>query len=187
MHHPETSYARFHEYDYPSEVETYYAYLNLLKNVPGESSNGFVTSASKPQSVVLQILTVLSSDCVARNSPTGSQHTPFTNPWCWSSFLSRSGEGENGFQDSYVPEVDGRRTEGISAPNENGGIQSDRRKVSVLGRPSQISDIFRDGKQNQSQHTILWTGATYHCHDLANASTVSNPPHSLHPTPILCP
>lgn len=58
-------------------------YLSLRKNVlPGESSNGLETSASNDQSVVLQILTVLSSEHVARNSPTGSQQTPFTKPWC---------------------------------------------------------------------------------------------------------
>ena len=40
-----------------------FAYLNLRKNVlPGESSNGFVTTASSDQSVVLQIFTDLSSD-----------------------------------------------------------------------------------------------------------------------------
>lgn len=69
----------------------YQTHLNRLKNVlPGESSNGFLTSASRLQSSVLQILTVLSSDCVARNSPTGSQHTPFTKPWWRSSFWRRS-------------------------------------------------------------------------------------------------
>ena len=65
-------------------------YLRRRKNVPGEASKGFSTSASRHQSEVLHILTDLSSDAVARNSPTGSQHTPFTNPRCKSSTWRRS-------------------------------------------------------------------------------------------------
>lgn len=67
-------------------------YLRRRKKVPGEASKGFSTSASNDQSRVLQILTDLSSEAVARNSPTGSQHTPFTKPRCKSSALSRSNE-----------------------------------------------------------------------------------------------
>lgn len=66
-----------------SHVHVVVAHLKRRKNVlPGESSNGLETSASSSQSVVRQILTVLSSEQVAKNSPTGSQHTPFTKPWC---------------------------------------------------------------------------------------------------------
>ena len=74
-----------------SPLNRYVYDLKRRKNVlPGESSNGFVTSASSCQSVVRHILTERSSDCVARNSPTGSQHTPLTKPWCWSSLHTRS-------------------------------------------------------------------------------------------------
>ena len=71
-------------------------HLNLRKNVlPGECSNGFVTVSWSCQSDVRQMRTVRSSDCVARNSPTGSQQTPFTKPWWRSSFASRSVQGDN--------------------------------------------------------------------------------------------
>ena len=63
------------------KMEVLSTHLSLLKKVlPGESSKGFVTSASSDQSVVFHIFTVRSSDWVARNSPTGSQQTPLTNP-----------------------------------------------------------------------------------------------------------
>ena len=65
-------------------------YLKRLKKVPGDSSNGFFTSASSSQSLVRHTFTDLSSEEVARNSPTGSQQTPFTNPWCSSSLRNRS-------------------------------------------------------------------------------------------------
>jgi hypothetical protein len=64
-------------------VRSSLTHLSRRKNVlPGESSKGFRTSASSSQSVVRQILTLRSSDCVAKNSPTGSQQTPFTKPRC---------------------------------------------------------------------------------------------------------
>ena len=71
------------------------SYLRRRKNVPGEASKGFSTSASKLQSEVLHILTDLSSEAVARNSPTGSQHTPFTNPRCKSNACKRSADAHD--------------------------------------------------------------------------------------------
>ena len=114
-------------------------YLRRRKNVPGEASKGFSTSASKLQSEVLHILTDLSSEAVARNSPTGSQHTPLTNPRCRSSTWRRSTNIHCSVH-AIFREVQ-LYTKSKPTPNENSRVEAHGSEVPISGSPSKVGDI----------------------------------------------
>ena len=114
-------------------------HLRRRKKVPGEASKGFSTSASKLQSEVLHIFTDLSSEAVARNSPTGSQHTPLTNPLCKSSTRRRSTKAESSARVLFRGLAP---TKGKSTPNKNLRVEAHGSKVPIPGCPGEVCDIL---------------------------------------------